>query len=204
VIAALEAIQRNFPILGYGVDIGLTNGLEKIWPFFPHQPQPVQAIAELPYLPRAIAKNLSFLLEFGLREVSLFALDLHNATVNIYFLYPPHTFSAGQITSMFGAAKLACPEPPLIEHCRLAIPVYCTFSWQSDAIVRLCFGSMYPDHRAIPTEMDPMLGRYVERAPFVSDTGGFIMSTTSTSEACFIKIENDYNGQMIELMNNRP
>ena len=52
----------------------------------------------------------------------------------------------------------------------------------------------------VPTHLDPLLKKYTEGAPFQSNTRKFIYSLTPSRSGDYIKIENDYLGEMINLM----
>src|SRR5262249_7650268 len=130
----LPEIQRQCPILGYGVDVGVTTGLEKIWPFFPHVPQPVERVAAISGMPRAITEYGRYFAKHGLHEVSLFALDYRNRSVNLYFMRPPGTFSTTTIAGMLRELGLTVPGEETLQHCTLAVPIYFTFTWDSPRI----------------------------------------------------------------------
>jgi hypothetical protein len=198
--SALLAIQGDFPILGYGVDVGADFGLEKIWSFFPHRPWPAPMVADLPYMPNAVRTYLPFFQRFQLDLVSLLGIDFRSQTVNLYFMQRPGLYAAADVSAMFSELGFEVPTPALLDLCRRAVPVYCTYSWDSDAVQRLCFGIPFKDGAKPPSGMDSVIDRYVEHAPFASGGRSFILSVTANATGCFVKIENDYNGKMIALM----
>jgi hypothetical protein len=197
---AMAAIQDDFPILGYGVDIGVAFGLEKIWPFFPHRPRPVDAVCDLAYLPEAARRFLPYFKRHRLDSVSLFALDFRNQSANLYFMQQPGSYSAAEIAAMFRELGLAVPDDSIIELCCRSIPVYCTFSWDSPSVLRLCFGIPFKNASEIPSGIDPTIDKYVQGAPFATEQRSFILSVTCSERQCFVKVENDYSATMIALM----
>jgi hypothetical protein len=196
----LDFIQERFPILGYGIDIGVAYGLEKIWPFFPHRPQPVADICRLPQLPPSIRSHLDYFRAFDLNAVSLFAVDYRYKTINLYFMKPPGAYQADTLRHMFEQLGFNAPEPELLGHCTNAVPIYYTFSWDSARIERLCFGVPVMEAGIVPAHLDPVISRFVAGAPFLSRAQMYLFNITAGRTADFVKIENDYTGTMISLM----
>ncbi|MEY9706410.1 aromatic prenyltransferase [Bradyrhizobium diazoefficiens] len=193
-------IQSSYPVLGYGVDLGAGYGLEKIWPFFPHQPQPLERACAMRSLPAAVSDFAGVMAKYDLGEVTIFGLDYRHHTVNLYFLKPPGYFAPERLAAMIGEFGFEVPNDELLRHCSTAVPIYLTFSWTSPRVERLCFAAVAPTPSAVPTHLHPVIARYVAGAPFVTERHLFIYNVTMATDGNFIKIENDYTGSMADLM----
>lgn len=196
----MPEVQASYPILGYGVDVGAAYGLEKIWPFFPHQPQPVERVYSMCHMPASIKNYAPFFARYDLRVISLFGIDYRSRTVNLYFMKPPGFFTAETILRMTADLGLTLERQELPRYCSMAIPIYLTFSWNSPHVERLCFAAVAPELQLVPTHLDPVIADYVNGAPFASRRRVFIFNVTFTRHGDFVKIENDYTGSMAELM----
>lgn len=196
----IEQVQRNVPILGYGMDFGVAYGVEKIWPFFPHRPQPLEVLRSLPSLPQSVQAHTGFLVEHDLTDVSLFALDYRSRSVNLYFMCRPGHFSTAQLAELIGALGFEHPGEELLEHCTRAVPIYFTFRWDRPRVERVCFGIIAPEPALPPTHLHPVIDRFVSGVPFATERRNFIYSVTLSREETFIKVENDYSGTMTALM----
>jgi len=196
----LPEIQRQFPILGYGLDFGVSYGLEKIWAFFPHRPQPIEKVRSLPSIPESVWAHARYFARFGLNDLSLFALDYRNRTVNLYFMRAPGSFSTGRLAELIGELGFEVPGEELLQHCTRSVPIYFTFTWDSPRVERLCFGVITSGPGQVPTHFHPLIERYTAGVPFATESRKFIYSVTLSRGEAFIKIENDYNGAMTPLM----
>ena len=193
-------IRDKYPMLGYGVDVDVRDGLAKIWTFI-QIPQPISEALNLPSLPKGIKDNLDYFNSNKLSDFSLFALDYLDKTVNIYFMMDkPDIYSPDDVAEMIGQLGFEVPSQEVLEHCTKAVTIYYTFSWTSNKIERLCFGMSAPNPDAVPTHLHPLVERYTKHAPMLADRRAFIYSMTFTKDGLYIKIENDYSGSMIELM----
>jgi hypothetical protein len=193
-------IQASYPILGYGLDFGAACGVEKIWPFFPHRPQPVEAVYAMPRFPASIRNHADFLARYDLSAVSILGIDYRHRTVNLYFLKPPGFFESGRLKRMITELGFDVPSDELLRHCSMAVPIYLTFSWTSPVVERLCFAAVAPTPGDVPAHVHPVIDRYVDAAPFATDRRLFIYNVTMARGGNFIKIENDYTGSMADLM----
>ncbi|HOV26937.1 MAG TPA: aromatic prenyltransferase [Pseudobacteroides sp.] len=197
-----EEIQANYPVMGYGIDFGVLTGFEKIWPFFaPHIPQPVQKAYAMKSLPDSVKKNSDFFTKFNLDNFALFAIDYHNRSTNIYFMTSSiGKFSSEKIAAIIKELDFATPSQELIDYCTNAITFYCTYTWDSPKIERICFGVLAQDQSTIPTHLNPLIEKYSLNAPILSENRKFIYSITFARQGDYIKIENDYSGSMVDLM----
>ena len=81
----LPEIQSQFPIHGYGVDFEVSYGLEKIWPLFPHAPQPIERVYSLFSVPDSIRNYVDYFARHDLAFVNILGLDYRHKTINVYF-----------------------------------------------------------------------------------------------------------------------
>lgn len=196
----MREIQARYPVLGYGVDFGAAYGVEKIWPFFPHRPQPLDRVCALPCLPASVGDAAGMMAKYDLTEVSIFGVDFRHRTVNLYFLKPPGFFAPGRLAAMISELGFDVPNDELLQHCGTSVPIYFTFSWTSPVVERLCFAAVAPTPDAVPVHLHPIIERYVAGAPFATERRLFIYNVTMARGGNFIKIENDYTGSMADLM----
>ncbi|UCH89650.1 MAG: hypothetical protein JSV49_03095 [Thermoplasmata archaeon] len=193
-------IHATYPMMGYGVDMDANFGLTKIWTFF-QIPTPIQKAYHMTHAPDGIRKYADYFTKYGLEDFSLFALDFKNRTTNIYFMVDdPSRNPPEKVAGMIGDLDFKVPSEEVLEHCSKAITIYYTFSWDSDIIERVCFGTTALNPGEVPTHLDPLIEKYVKAAPTLADKQTFIYSITPSRKGDYIKIENDYSGSMIELM----
>ncbi len=197
----LTEIRRNYPIMGYGVDADVNFGVSKIWTFF-QIPQPLEKAYTTTAAPKSIQNFAEYFKKYDLNVFHLFALDFRNKTTNVYFMVKdPEAFPPDKVANMIADLDLKVPSKEILEHCSKALTIYLTFTWESSRVDRICFGIAVDDPSLIPTHLDPILKKYSLHAPFQTDDRRFIYSMTPSRSGDYIKIENDYNGAMIDLMN---
>lgn len=196
----IPEIRSKHSILGYGADLVVAHGLAKIWQFFRTLPV-VEEVCTISSLPASVGQHAGYFAKYGLRHVSLFAMDYRHKTTNMYFMVKePGLFPPVKIAGMIEDLGLKVPTDELLEHCSRAVTIYYTFSWDSPKIERTCFGTIAPEPNLIPTHLHPLLERYVAQAPCVGENHVFIYSITLARSGDFVKIENDYTGSMTLLM----
>jgi len=198
-----EEIQKNYPVMGYGIDFGVGNGFEKIWPFFaPHIPQSIEKAYTMSSLPPSVKESAAFYKKFDLNHFALFAIDYHNRSTNVYFMTSAvGKFSAEKIKAMISELGFKMPSQELIDYCTNAITLYCTYTWDSPQIERICFGILAQDEDEIPKHLNPLIETYSSKAPIIGEKRKFIYSVTFARQGDYIKIENDYSGTMVDFMN---
>ena len=196
----LTEIKRNYPLMGYGVDADVNYGVSKIWSFF-QIPQPIEKAFKTPAVPESIQKFSDYFKKYDLDVFHLFALDFRNKTANVYFMVKElDAYPTDKVASMISDLNLQVPSQEVLEHCSKALTIYLTFTWESSTVDRICFGTGVDDPSLIPTHLDPVLKKYSQGAPFQTDDRRFIYSITPSRTGDYIKIENDYMGEMINLM----
>lgn len=194
-------IQAGYPVLGYGMDMGSANGLEKIWAFFPQDPQPLTRVCATRSVPDSIRRHADYFARHNLGLFSLFGLDYRDRTCNLYFMIrEPGQLTMANVAGMIGDLGFPLPTHEMLDRCRYAFAVYHTFHWDSSQIERICFGmtASCPDH--VPGDWHPVIRRYVRESPFIATDRKFIFSVTASRSGSYVKIENDYNGGMTQMI----
>ena len=88
----------------------------------------------------------------------------------------------------------------VMEYCCNAVHLNYSFSWDSEKIERLCFGMACRDAKEVPMHFHPLMKKFIEGSPFQSDIHKFIYGVTFTPNGLYYKIENDYNGTMVDFL----
>jgi len=194
----LEALD-TFDIMGYGVDIDARKGFSKIWPF--NIPGSIDPLFSMKNIPESIKKYENYFKKHGLTTLALFAFDFSHNTTNIYFmLKDPSTASYETCKGLVEDLGFKVPSKEIIEYCCNAAHLNYTFSWDSEEIERLCFGVACHDVKEVPVHLHPLMQKFVEGSPFQSDVHKFIYGVTFTPDGLYYKIENDYNGTMVDFL----
>lgn len=194
-------IQDQEDIIGYGTDLVVDYGIAKIWSFLKQHPAIDTLCSRLPSLPESVRQHLAFFEKYGLKYVTLFGLDFRNKTANIYFMIKkPGLFPPGKVAALLEELCLKVPAQEMLEHCAKAMICYFTFTWDSPQIERACFGVTESDATRIPTHLDPLLKKYVDHAPILTNERKFIYNITPSRQSIYIKIENDYTNSMVDMM----
>ncbi len=192
-------LKSRFPIFEYGIDMDVEYGLSKIWLVL--IPQPIEEIYSLGSMPKSIVNHADYFSKYGFGTIDGLGLDFRNKTMNLYFLENPGNFKPDEIAEMIGDIGLRVPSQEILEYCSRCIPIYFTFSWDSNKIERLCFGVFTLDSSQIPTHLHPLIGDYIKQAPFLSKKHNFVYSFTfARTIDDYVKIENEYIGSVIEHM----
>ncbi|MBN1801601.1 MAG: hypothetical protein JW891_08865 [Candidatus Lokiarchaeota archaeon] len=191
--------MNTFEMMGYGVDVDAKMGLSKIWPFV--VPGSIEPIFSMKSVPPAFKKYKQYFEEHGLTVFSLFAFDFLNHTMNIYFmLKQPAQSTHESCVKLVEDLGLTPASEEIMEGCRNAAHLNYTFSWESGKIERLCFGVTVDDEKDVPTHLHPLIKEFVEKAPLQSESRKFIWGATFTPRGVYYKIENDYNGTMVDFL----
>ncbi|GAG93884.1 unnamed protein product, partial [marine sediment metagenome] len=94
--------------------------------------------------------------------------------------------------------KLAVKEA--MEGCAKAVHLNYTFNWDSEKVERFCFGIEADDPSEIPFHLHPLMKKFVDETPLQSDSRKFLWGVAFNHKGLYYKIENDYNGAMIEFL----
>ncbi|MFX1497362.1 MAG: aromatic prenyltransferase [Promethearchaeota archaeon] len=194
----VEAIE-TFDIMGYGVDVDASTGLSKIWPFI--VPGSIDPIFLIKSIPESMKKYRNYLNKHGLTSFSLFAFDFLHNTTNIYFMLKQPAKSAyGNCIALVEDLGFKPASKDIMESCRNAVHLNYTFNWDSPKIERLCFGMACDDASEVPMHLHPLIKDFAENTPLQSDSHKFIWGVTFTRKGLYYKIENDYNGAMVDFL----
>ncbi len=194
----VEAID-SFEIMGYGVDIDVKYGLSKIWPFV--VPGSIDPIFSMKSIPSSMEKYKDYFYKHGLYAFSLFAFDFLHNTTNIYFmLKQPPKSTYGSCVSLVEELGFKLASEGVMEGCRKAAHLNFTFSWDSEKIERLCFGITCDHPNEVPMHLHPLIKEFIEKTPLQSESNKLVWGVTFTTNGLYYKIENDYNGAMVDFL----
>ena len=194
----IEAMD-TFQMMGYGVDVDASTGLSKIWTFI--VPGSIEPIFSMKSAPKSMKKYRDYFIKHDLTAFSLFAFDFLHNTVNIYFmLKQPPKATYDNCVALVEDLGFEAASKEAIEGCMKAAHLNYTFSWDSEKIERLCFGVSCDDPKNVPVHFHPLMKRFVDETPLQSDSRKAIWGVSFTNKGLYYKIENDYNGEMIDFL----
>jgi len=194
----VEAIDK-FQIMGYGVDLDITNGMSKIWPFV--VPESIDEVLSMKTIPDSIRNYEEYFKKHGLTTFALFAFDFMNKTTNLYFmLKQPPKSSYESCIALVEDLGLKVASEDIMKACLTAAHLNFTFNWESEKCERLCFGIGEDDYRNVPVHLHPMMKDFVDKTPLQSEKQKFVWGVTFTPNGVYYKIENDYNGTMVDFI----
>ncbi len=192
-------VINTFDIMGYGVDVDASNGLSKIWPFI--VPGSIDPIYSMKSYPKSMKKYQEYFNKHGLTAFSLFAFDFLHNTVNIYFmLKKPSKSTYENCIALVEDLGFKPDSKEVMEACCEAAHLNYTFNWDTEKIERVCFGITCQDAKKIPVHLHPLIEEFVEKTPLQSDSNKFIWGVTFSQNGRYYKIENDYNGTMVDFL----
>ncbi|MBB5917672.1 hypothetical protein BJY24_006584 [Nocardia transvalensis] len=153
----LAAISATEPVQ-WGVDVGVTSGVQKIWASFPEL-IPVDRLLAVDGVPESARAHTGHLKRWGGDQLALIAMDFASRTMNLYAsIQAPGQITPENIVAIL--AELGFVPPSEEELTVLASPftIYRTFSWTSPNILRICFPARY--FRDQFPDLDPTLSRF--------------------------------------------
>ncbi|SDJ66058.1 Aromatic prenyltransferase Orf2 [Actinopolyspora mzabensis] len=170
--ALLSDIRARCRISEYFIDCGVAGGFNKAYAHFPHDPQSVTRLAELPSMPSALADNSDFFARHGLEQVAMAGIDYGKESVNLYFAQLSEgSLERSNILSMLRASGLPEPAGQLLNFARGAFRIYVTLTWDSSAVKRIAFASRMGQEEMeaalseFPVRVSPEIERFVRNAP---------------------------------------
>jgi len=96
----IPQLQSDCQLMGYGVDVGMSYGLEKIWPFFSAD-VPLDEFYALSSMPSHLKRYDAHFRRYGIKGVQLVGLDFRNKTFNIYCAFThDHPMTLELLTQM--------------------------------------------------------------------------------------------------------
>ncbi|MFX0008886.1 MAG: aromatic prenyltransferase [Candidatus Hermodarchaeota archaeon] len=192
-------VINSFEIMGYGVDIDARTGLSKIWPFV--VPGSIDPIFTMKSIPTSIKNCRDYFVKHKLTAFSLFAFDFLNNTTNIYFmLQQPAKSSFESCVNLVEELGFKIASEDAMKGCAEAAHLNYTFSWDSDKVERLCFGITSNDPSEVPMHLHPLISEFIEKAPLQSNSRKLVWGVTFSNNGLYYKIENDYNGAMVDFL----
>ncbi|KKN26200.1 hypothetical protein LCGC14_0877110 [marine sediment metagenome] len=195
----IKEAMDTFQMMGYGVDVDASTGLSKIWPFV--VPGIIEPIFSMKSAPESMRKYKDYFFKHGLTAFSLFAFDFLHKTVNIYFmLKQPPKATYNNCVTLVEDLDFEIASKEIMEGCMKAAHIYYTFSWDSEKIERLCFGMSCDSPQEVPVHFHPLMKKFLDETPLQSDSRKAIWGVSFTSNGLYYKIENDYNGAMVDFL----
>jgi len=124
-----------------------------------------------------------------------------NKTTNLYFmLKQPPKSSYESCIALVEDLGLKVASEDIMKACLTAAHLNFTFNWESEKCERLCFGIGEDDYRNVPVHLHPMMKDFVDKTPLQSEKQKFVWGVTFTPNGFYYKIENDYNGTMVDFI----
>ncbi|MHA2280479.1 MAG: aromatic prenyltransferase [Promethearchaeota archaeon] len=195
----VKEVMDTFQMMGYGVDVDASTGLSKIWPFI--VPGTIEPLFSMKWAPESMKKYRDYFIKHDLTAFSLFAFDFLHKTMNIYFmLQQPPKAAYDNCVALAEELGFKIPSKEAMEGCMKAVHLNYTFSWDSEKIERFCYGMACDDPEEVPVHFHPLMKKFVDETPLQSDSRKFIWGVTFTNNGLYYKIENDYNGAMIDFL----
>ncbi len=203
-IERLYAESQRYPLMCQGVDIGVSHGIEKIWPMF-NVALSVEDLFKFPSMPESVRAYTDYFASYDLKLFTLFALDYYNKSINIYFpirrpgQYPPERCAA--MISDLGFKTPSAEELAL--NAKTGI-IYYTFTWDSPRCERLSFGLPHiPVPSAqFPAHLHPVFERLCNNMPVAASERRASLQTAYLpgGDKDYLKIEVDYTGTIMALL----
>jgi Aromatic prenyltransferase Orf2 len=166
VASLLHDVSQRCAVSFYGVECGVVAGFKKTYVFFPlDELQSLSKLADIPSMPPALADHIATFSRHGLDDrVSIIGIDYIRNTMNVYFA--AETVDAHTAVSVLRDSGLPEPSAPMLEFIQKSFSIYPTFSWDTQAIGRICFSVVTPDQNAYPTSTAPEIARFAKSAPY--------------------------------------
>ncbi|MBN1563450.1 MAG: hypothetical protein JXA10_06415 [Anaerolineae bacterium] len=197
----LADAREQYPMMCYGVDVGASHGIEKIWPLF-DAALPVEDLFKLPSMPESVRAYTDHFAKFDLELFTLFAIDYHNKSMNVYFpIKYPGQYPPERCAEMISDLGFQVPDDEeLAVNAHTGI-IYYTFTWESPQCERFSFGV---PHVPVPSEQFPMhwhpvFERLCNEMPVLAPERKASVQTAYLPDSSkdYRKIEIDYTGTMM-------
>ncbi|MDT0342864.1 aromatic prenyltransferase [Streptomyces litchfieldiae] len=167
----LSDIVDRFPVRGYAVDCGVIGGFKKIYSYFLLDDMPsASKLADIPSMPRAVAKNGDLFAGHGLEanNVTMTTIDYQSKTVNLYFgKLSAECLEPKNLQSLLREIGLPEVGEQTMEIIRKSFSIYVTVNWDSPDISRICFATPpSPELITLPAELEPGVEQFVNNAAY--------------------------------------
>lgn len=193
-------MAAQYPMLGYGVDVGADYGIEKIWPFV-RKPVPVDDLNSVPSMPASLRSYSDYFKKYNLKWTSLYAIDYRHKSMNIYFMFPEPRLSTDQVAHMISDLGFAVPSQEELEVNTRVGALYYTFTWDSPRCERVSYAVPHAPASQFPMHWDPIFARMMRETPtLLNEKCGCIMTAYTPDHGHYLKIEMDYSGQVYSML----
>ncbi|MBN2528233.1 MAG: hypothetical protein JXR76_17705 [Deltaproteobacteria bacterium] len=198
-LSLFEEMKMNLEIVGYGTTLDVTTGVSILRVALP--PVQMDALLQLQHLPAAVKRNRSVLNRFDMDRFSMLGFDLRECTVSLFALIRcPSSELSGKYSDLLNELHLSNISDSLLTHCALSRVVHFTFSWQNDAIEKVCFTTIHSAPNTVPVEFDAFLDKCIRMPEFSPCSPKYILTTAVERENHYFVLENDYSGDMQEVI----
>lgn len=204
--ALLAEVVELVPTSEHYIDCGIVGGFKKIYANFPHAPQKVSKLAEVPSMPRAVSENLEFFARYGLEDVALVGADCKNRTMNLYFQLPAGiagNLEPKTVQEMLRETGMSEPSEEMLAYAGKAFRVYVTLSWDRSEILRISFAPQprrSVDLAELPARLVPRIAEFMQATPH-KYAGALINATAAkwSHEKEFLDLASYYQVSPIHL-----
>ncbi|WP_405163466.1 aromatic prenyltransferase [Nocardia sp. NBC_01499] len=186
----LTEICATMPVCS-GVDLALGRGVQKIWLVFPELVS-VRRILDFPGMPDAARAHAAHLSRYGGR-IGILAVDFPARTMNLYSqVFESGQLTAADITTILADLDFVAATDDELTLLGRTFNLYRTFSWTAPRMQRICF-PLRCTASTFPTHLDPVLARFVDKAPFADpDVRGFVFYTAYGPTDRYYKVQAEY------------
>ncbi|ASF08033.1 hypothetical protein NBRGN_032_00310 [Nocardia brasiliensis NBRC 14402] len=186
----LAAVSAAVPARA-GVDVALSDGVQKIWLIFPELLS-VERMLAFPGIPEAARAHAGHLSRYGGR-IGILAVDFAARTMNLYSnVFEPGSLGSADIAEILADLDFTAATEEELALLGRTFNIYRTFSWTSARMQRICF-PLRVQAANFPTHLHPVLARFVEGAPFVDpDTRGFVFYAAYGPTDRYYKVQAEY------------
>lgn len=195
-----DEICDRCPVMGYGMEFGVSTGIEIVWIFFAsHLPQPIQKLLTLPSMPVGFSNSIPFLEKYCLNLVSIVGIEYQTKSVTLHYRTAQmKPLTVELISEMLEDLEFVLPKKELIELCIGASTLFCTYNWEMNRIQKISFGVCASTKDEVPRNLNLSIERFINQVPFAAPTKKYIYSITFSKRGQYLKIESDYSGTMVD------
>ncbi len=190
---------QRFPYMADGVDVDVAQGVTKVW-FFTLGGHPVEQAFSLSAMPRSVAAHAAYYDKYQLNTLCVVGVDYVAQSMNIYLrLDKPSHHTPEMIRGMVDDLGFGTPPSEAVQHSLQGVSIALTYRWDSAHIERICFYVPCPNREMAPRSFHPLIGEWVDKVP-VLKTPMFLFSWTFGAKGSYIKLENDYTGNVFSVI----
>lgn len=198
----IPEIYETFPLLVDGIDFDVNYGLAKIW-LFTKGCIPVEEAVKISCLPKIAKECLGLFQEHDLNKVSIFAADYQHNSTNLYF--PPDSKihqNPRFHQSFLKSLNFQLPSEDVLNLFVRTAGIAVTFSWESNAIERVCFYVPGFKRAQAAAYGDLSTSNFILNCPSLAADPDAILGWSfgpKESSKTYVKVEIDYTGDILDV-----